>query len=89
MTLKNSDFVWKIFTASLGCIIMPLAGWVWTMNVEVAQLRNDLGDLERQVAELEEQVEEQEEATRTLIKVESDLGHVREILSRIESLVTR
>ena len=89
MTLKNSDFVWKILTVSLGCIIMPLAGWVWTMNVEVAQLRNDMGDLERQVAELEEQVEEQEEATRTLIKVESDLGHVREILSRIESLVTR
>ena len=72
----------------LGAIIMPLAGWVWTMNVEVAQLRNDVGDLESQVADLEDQVEKQEEATRTLIRVESDLGHVREILSRIENLVT-
>ena len=80
--------IWKIFTTVLGVVIVPLAGWVWTMNVEVAQLRNDLGDLERQVVELEEQVEKQEEATLTLIKVESDLGHVREILSRIESLVT-
>ncbi len=86
--MKNPDMIWKIFTTVLGVVSVPLAGWVWTMNVEVAQLRNDLGDLERQVVELEEQVEKQEEATLTLIKVESDLGHVREILSRIESLVT-
>ena len=86
--MKNPDMIWKIFTTVLGVVVVPLAGWVWTMNVEVAQLRNDLGDLERQVVELEEQVEKQEEATLTLIKVESDLGHVREILSRIESLVT-
>ncbi len=86
--MKNSDMIWKIFTTVLGVVVVPLAGWVWSVNVEVAQLRNDMGDLERQVAELEEQVEKQEEATRTLIKVESDLGHVREILNRIESLVT-
>ncbi len=86
--MKNPDMIWKIFTVLLGCVIMPLAGWVWTMNVEVAQLRNDMGDVEQQVAELEEAVKEQEEATRTLIRVESDLGHVREILSRIERLVT-
>ena len=73
--------LWKVFTVALGALIMPLAGWVWSVNVEVAQLRNDLGDLERQVTNLEEQVEEQEEATRTLIRVESDLKHVRDILS--------
>jgi cell division protein FtsL len=81
--------LWKVFTIILGALIMPLAGWVWSVNVEVAQLRNDIGDLERQVAKLDEAVEEQEEATRTLIKVESDLGHVREILNRIENLVTQ
>ena len=81
--------MWKVFTIILGCLIMPLAGWVWSVNVEVAQLRNDMGDIERQVASLEEQVEKQEEVALTLIKVESDLGHVREILSRIENLVTR
>ena len=80
--------LWKIFTIALGAIIMPLAGWVWSVNVEVSQLRNDVGDLERQVADLEEQVDEQEEATRTLIRVESDIGHLREILNRIENLVT-
>jgi len=81
--------MWKIFTLVLGAIIMPLAGWVWSVNVEVSQLRNDVGDLERQVADLEEQVDEQEEATRTLIRVESELTHLRDILDRIEDLVTQ
>jgi cell division protein FtsL len=81
--------LWKIFNVVLAVIVMPLAGWVWTMNVEVAQLRNDLGDLEEQVKQLEADVEKTEEASRTLIKVESDLGHLREILSRIEDLVTK
>ena len=81
--------MWKVFSIVIGCLVMPLAGWVWKVNVEVAQLRNDVGDLEVQVAQLEAEVEEHEEATRTLIRVESDLGHVREILDRIEGLVTR
>ena len=83
------DWTWKIFTVVLGVLIMPLAGWVWTMNVEVSQLRNDVGDLERHVASLEAQVDEQEEASKTLIRVESDLSHLREILDRIENLVTQ
>jgi outer membrane murein-binding lipoprotein Lpp len=81
------DQFWKVLSIVLGCLVMPLAGWVWTVNVEVAQLRNDLGDLESEVARLEADVEEHEQATRTLIRVESDLGHLREILSRIEKLV--
>lgn len=81
--------VWKIFTVALGCLIMPLAGWVWKMNVEVAHLRNDVGDLENQVARQELQLKDLDEASRTLIKVENDLGHVRATLGRIEDLVTR
>ena len=88
MAAITKDDVWKAVSLLMSALVLPLAGWVWTVNVEVAQLRNDLGDLERHVAELEETVEEQEEATKTLIKVQSDLGHVREILSRIERLVT-
>tara|TARA_R100000008_G_scaffold83381_1_gene68746 strand:+ start:556 stop:864 length:309 start_codon:yes stop_codon:yes gene_type:complete len=79
----------KVFTILMAAVVMPLAGWVWSVNVEVSQLRNDVGDLERQVAELEEQVDEQEEATRTLIRVESELTHLRDILDRIEDLVTQ
>jgi hypothetical protein len=87
--MKNQEMLWKVFTTVLGVIVVPLAGWVWTMNVEVAQLRNDMGDLERQVVSLEADVEKHEEASRTLIRVESDLQHLRDILSRIENLVTR
>jgi len=86
--MGNLD-MWKVFTVVLGAIIMPLGGWVWSVNVEVAQLRNDVGDLEEQVADLEYSVEKQEEATKTLIRVESDVQHIRETMSRIEDLVTR
>ncbi len=86
--MGNLD-MWKVFTVVLGAIIMPLGGWVWSVNVEVAQLRNDVGDLEEQVADLEDSVEKQEEATKTLIRVESDVQHIRETMSRIENLVTR
>ena len=88
MTL-SSDQAWKVFTTLLAVLVVPLAGWVWSMNVEVAQLRNDLGDLEGVVADIDRQVEEQEEASRTLIGVEKDVEHIREILNRIEILVTQ
>ena len=85
----SSDQFWKILSIMLGCLVMPLAGWVWTVNVEVAQLRNDMGDLEQEVSRLEADVEEHEEASRTLIRVERELNHVRDILGRIEALVTQ
>ena len=85
----NSDTAWKIFTTVLGVLIVPLVAWVWNVNVEVTQLRNDLGDLEGIVADLDRQVEKQEETSRTLIGVERDVQHIREILDRIEVLVTQ
>ena len=85
----NSDTAWKIFTTVLGVLIVPLVAWVWNVNVEVTQLRNDLGDLEGVVADLDRQVEKQEETSRTLIGVERDVQHIREILDRIEVLVTQ
>ena len=87
-TLMKLD-LWKLFTVVLGCLVMPLAGWVWTMNVEVAQLRNDMGDVEVIVAKQDEQLAELDDATRTLIRVESDVQHIRSTLGRIENLVTR
>jgi len=79
--------LWKIFTIILGTLIMPLAGWVWNTNVKVTELHNDLGDLEAEVATLNEDVEKYDEASRTLIGVERDIEHVREILNRIEELI--
>tara|TARA_R110000824_G_scaffold242742_1_gene431404 strand:+ start:64 stop:324 length:261 start_codon:yes stop_codon:yes gene_type:complete len=83
----KTDMLWKIFTIILGTLIMPLAGWVWNTNVKVTELHNDLGDLEAEVATLNEDVEKYDEASRTLIGVERDIEHVREILNRIEELI--
>ena len=84
----SSDNVWKLLSLAVGVILMPLAGWVWSINVEVAQLRNDVGDLEEQVDEIEVRVKELDDASRNLIGVERDVEHIREILKRIEVLVT-
>jgi cell division protein FtsL len=79
---------WKVFTLVLGILIMPLAGWVWQTNLNVAEVRNDLGDLEVKVSKVEKDIEEYEENVRTLIGVEKDIEHIRSTLSRIEELVT-
>ena len=81
--------LWKIFTLVLGILIMPLAGWVWQTNLSVAEVSNDLGDLEAKVENVEKDVEEYEKNARALIGVEKDIEHIRSALSRIEELVTR
>ena len=50
------ETMWKIFNLVLAVLIMPLAAWVWSVNVEVAQLRNDLGDLESNLSQIEDKV---------------------------------
>jgi len=68
---------------------MPLAGWVWQTNLDVAELSHSVEDIEGQVDKLESDVEEYEKNTRTLIGVEKDIEHIRDALSRIEELVTQ
>ena len=41
MATLTKDDVWKVVQMGLAMMVMPLAGWVWNMNVEVAELRND------------------------------------------------
>jgi len=81
--------LWKIFTLVVGILIMPLSGWVWQTNLDVAELTHTLNDVEYQVDKLEKDVEEYEKNTRTLIGVEKDIEHIRDALSRIEELVTQ
>jgi len=87
--MKVNVDLWKIFTLVLGILIMPLAGWVWQTNLDVAEVSNDLGDLEVKVANIEKDVKEYEKNARALIGVEKDIEHIRSALSRIEELVTR
>tara|TARA_Y100000034_G_scaffold132441_1_gene195432 strand:+ start:590 stop:853 length:264 start_codon:yes stop_codon:yes gene_type:complete len=87
--MKVDVDMWKIFTLVVGILIMPLAGWVWQTNLDVAEVSNDLGDLEQKVSNVEKDVEEYEKNARALIGVEKDIEHIRSSLSRIEELVTR
>jgi hypothetical protein len=78
----NKEWIWKIFTVILGALVMPLAGWVWSMNETVIEL-------EAKVENLEKQVEEAEKNARALIGVEKDIEYMKGTLGRIEILVTR
>ena len=83
------DSAWKIFTVALGVIIMPLAGWVWQVNVEVAQLRNDLGDLEESHAEMSTRLEEADANSRSIIGIQKDIEYIKGSIGRIEDIVTQ
>ena len=85
---KNMEWYWKIFTALLGVVILPLAGWVWNMNIAVVQLENDLGDAEGTISALELKVEEAETNSRAIISIEKDIEYMKSALQRIERLVT-
>jgi len=87
--MKINVDLWKIFTLVLGILIMPLGGWVWQTNLDVAELTHSIDDIEYQVDKLEQDVKEYEKNARTLIGVEKDIEHIRDALSRIEELVTQ
>ena len=78
----NKEWIWKIFTLILGALVMPLAGWVWTMNERVIEL-------ETQVSSVQNQVAEAEANARALIGVEKDIEYMKGTLGRIEVLVTK
>ena len=78
----NKDWVWKIFTLMMGALIMPLGGWVWTMNERVIELEAEVKNIDKKVAEAEENA-------RALIGVEKDIEYMKSTLERIEVLVTK
>ena len=74
---------------ALGMLVIPLAGWVWNMNVEVAELRNDLGDAEEVIADLEKKISGSDDNARQIIGIEKDIEYMKNSLSRIEQMVTK
>tara|TARA_R110002020_G_scaffold240411_3_gene453336 strand:+ start:3898 stop:4170 length:273 start_codon:yes stop_codon:yes gene_type:complete len=88
MATTTNEWVWKIFTVVLGVIVVPLSGWVWNVNIAVAQLQNDLGDAESNVITLEKKVEEAEENSKAIISIEKDIEYMKAALQRIETMVS-
>ena len=89
MAALTKDDVWKVIQMGLGILVVPLAGWVWNMNVEVAQLRNDLGDAEEVIADLEKKISGSDDNARQIIGIEKDIEYMKNSLSRIEQMVTK
>ena len=89
MATLTKDDVWKVIQMGLGVLIVPLAGWVWNMNVEVAQLQNDLGDAEEVIAVLEKKILGSDDNARQIIGIEKDIEYMKNSLNRIEQMVTK
>ena len=89
MAAITKDDIWKVIQMALGMLVIPLAGWVWNMNVEVADLRNDLGDAEEVIADLEKKISGSDDNARQIIGIEKDIEYMKNSLSRIEQMVTK
>jgi hypothetical protein len=88
MATLTKDDIWKVVQMGLAMMVMPLAGWVWNMNVEVAELRNDLGDAEEVIATLEKKITSSDDNAKNIIGIEKDIEYMKGSLGRIEQLVT-
>ena len=93
MATLTKDDVWKVVQMGLAMFVIPLAGWVWNMNVQVSNLENDLGDAEKVIESLEAKKDQYEakevELASQIIGIEKDIEYMKGSLSRIEELVTR
>ena len=89
MAAITKDDIWKITQMALGMLVIPLAGWVWNMNVEVAELRNDLGDAEEVIESLEKKLQGSDDNARQIIGIEKDIEYMKNSLGRIEQMVTK
>ena len=89
MAALTKDDAWKVIQMGLGMLVIPLAGWVWNMNVEVAELRNDLGDAEEVISPLEKKISGSDDNARQIIGIEKDIEYMKNSLSRIEQMVTK
>ena len=88
MAALTKDDAWKVIQMGLGMLVIPLAGWVWNMNVEVAELRNDLGDAEEVISSLEKKISGSDDNARQIIGIEKDIEYMKGSLARIEQMVT-
>ena len=93
MGAVTKDDLWKVVQMGLATLVIPLAGWVWNMTVEVAELRNDLGDAEQVIAKLYKDKEnfkmKELELNSKIIGIEKDIEHMKTSLARIEESVRK
>lgn len=81
--------MWKVFSLIMSVLVIPLAGWVWSTNVKVAELKNDLGDAEAVISVLQKKIEGSDTNAKQIIGIEKDIEYMKGSLGRIEVMVTR
>lgn len=89
MASITKDDIWKAFTVLLSVLIVPLAGWVWSMNIKVSNLQNDLGDVESKLLTIESRLIEFSNFEKQSIGLEKDIEHMKDSLKRIEELIVK
>ena len=85
----SKDDLWKVFSLIMSVLVLPLAGWVWSTNVKVAELKNDLGDAEAVISVLSKKIEGSDTNAKQIIGIEKDIEYMKNSLSRIEQMVTK
>jgi len=85
----TKDDIWKLFSLLMSVLVLPLAGWVWSTNLKVAELKNDLGDAEQVIESLEKKILNSDDNSKQIIGMEKDIEYMKGSLGRIESMVTR
>lgn len=85
----SKDDLWKVFSLIMSVLVIPLAGWVWSTNVRVAELKNDLGDAEAVISVLSKKIEGSDTNAKQIIGIEKDIEYMKGSLGRIEVMVTR
>lgn len=89
MAAITKDDLWKVFSLIMSVLVIPLAGWVWSTNVKVAELKNDLGDAEAVISVLEKKIQGSDINAKQIIGIEKDIEYMKGSLGRIEVMVTR
>ena len=90
MASVTKDDIWKLFSLLMSVLVLPLAGWVWTTNVKVAELQNDLGDAEGVITVLvnkKDQYEAKEgEQASQIIGIEKDIEYISQTVHQITNI---
>ena len=73
MAAITKDDLWKVFSLIMSVLVLPLAGWVWSTNVKVAELKNDLGDAEAVISVLSKKIEGSDTNAKQIIGIEKDI----------------
>jgi cell division protein FtsL len=89
MSNITKDDFWKVLSLMMSALVLPLAGWVWSTNVKVAELQNDLGDAEETISVLEKKILGADDNSKQIIGMEKDIEYMMHSLGRIEDMVTR